>query len=123
MEEIEPGPKKLAALGVAILGAPVAWLLQLSTAWGFEEFFCRTGVGGRGAFLMIAALLTILALAISGVGYLGGTRLRRAAKDGEDPAARRDVFLGLVGILSSVLFGGLIVLTAVPLLLLDPCVS
>lgn len=123
---------------LAALAGPVIWAVHFLLVYLLAELACRTGVlSGSllGMTLLAWVTLTATLLALVVVGWVGvaafrdwqhrrggaetrrSRRLDQASRIGGSP----DGFLVLAGWVLGLLFGAMIVLTAVPILVLAPC--
>jgi hypothetical protein len=100
----------------AVLGGPVWWACHLGASYWLIPRACGWGTSWPLHAATLVLLLLIGRAALSGVQLL-----RAASADTADPDARRDVFLGWVGVSFSLLFGAVVVAEWVPSLFLDPC--
>jgi hypothetical protein len=105
-----------------LLGAPVAWTAQLVLGYGFEELACSSGSATEAIEPFIVAL-TLAAGALAGASAVAGFAIWRAARTGatEDPRGRVS-FMGFSGLILSLLFLPLIVLSGIQVAALDACV-
>ena len=114
-------------LWVAVLGAPLAWVAQLTLGYGLEEFACSHGTATR-RFLGLGVEPSLIGLTVAaaivavsgGAAGLAAHRSLSRERDG-DPRGHGG-FLAFAGLLASLLFLVLIVLGGAQLLSLDPCV-
>ena len=110
-------------LWFGVLGAPLAWTLQLVAGYGVEEAGCaegarRWGVPSHG--LQIAILCFCAAVAL-GSGLAAGWSWREAGRGRLRNRRGRVAFLGICGLLLSALFLALIVLGGAGAATLDTC--
>ena len=110
-------------LWFGLLGAPLAWALQLVVGYGVEEAGCAQGSRRWGlpthAF-QIVILCVCLAVALGSA--IAAAWSWRAAERGRVPNRRgRVAFLAYSGLLASALFLALIVLSGAGAITLDTC--
>jgi hypothetical protein len=105
-----------------LLGAPAAWAVQLVVGYGFEEAACSSG-SATGAIEPLIATLTVVAGAVAGASAASGYAIWRAVRSGttEDPRGLLS-FMGFGGLLMSLLFLPLIVVSGIQVAALDACV-
>jgi hypothetical protein len=109
---------------MGLLGAPVAWTLQLVVGYGAEEADCSRGTaasfgGAHGVAVWISVAAGVAALAsLAAAGFVWRATQRGAV----DPRGRVQ-FMAVAGLLVGALFLALIVLTAVGTTHFEPCVS
>jgi hypothetical protein len=110
-------------LWVGVLGAPLAWTLQLVAGYAAEEADCSRGTSsfdashGVTVWLSVGAGLVALASLASAALVWRWTQRRPADVRG------RVEFMAVAGLLVGALFLALIVLTAVGITHFDPCVA
>jgi hypothetical protein len=118
-----PGRQLLAWYGV--LGAPLAWTVELLAGYGTQEAACSVGSGSSslsGNANSAIGVLTAAMLLIAIGSALAARATRRALAAGEipDPRGRVD-FMARVGTIGSLLFTLAIVLSGIPIFALDSC--
>lgn len=116
-----------------LLAAPVAWAALHMFDYLWIETACRTGLltsvwAGISGVSWVVVGATLVALAFTlWAGLLSYGRWRRlrepADADQLEPIEARSHFLAASGLMVSVLFAVLIVLTGLPVLFLSPCVG
>ena len=123
-----------------LLAGPVIWAVYFLAAYAVGEFGCLSGalnyrVGGLHVLTLITVVLTAAALFGLGLMTMWTYRLWRklsppqveslAGARGSDEPRRleetRTRFVSLGGVLLAALFGFSILLSAIPLLVLEPC--
>ena len=91
---------------VAVLGAPVAWMLHLMASYAVVGLACAAGwTRADGSLVLVTAICFVAALASGGVAY------RRWRADGHAGDWERDVML--VGVIGTAVFAVAILLEAV----------
>jgi hypothetical protein len=105
-------------LWFAILVGPLAWLVELETKFALVPWTSTCPEHRRVAMLAVAGVALILTLAgvVIGLRAWGG-----ASMAGDTVAVGRARFMATLGASLCVLFVVVIVATAVPAILLDPC--
>jgi hypothetical protein len=108
---------------LGVLGAPMAWTLQLWTATGVTLAACSAA--GRAWNVPVGGLtvaVTIVAATIAALAGAGALRVLRATRGAPDePPAGRVHFLATIGVAVSFLFGCLIVMTGLGIVFHDRC--
>jgi hypothetical protein len=102
----------------ALLGGPVWWATHLGGTYWLIPRACEWGTEWP------LHLLTVAMVALCGRAWLSAVQILRAARQADpatDPTARRDVYLGWLGILLSVFFGAVTLYEGVPSVILNPC--
>jgi hypothetical protein len=100
----------------AVLGGIVWWACHLGATYWLVPRTCELG----STWPLHAITVVLLALIVrAGVSAVQLQRMGRAA--GATPAARRDVFLGWLGLAFAVFFGAVTLAEWSPVLFLDPC--
>ena len=108
-------------LGLAIAGAPLAWLAYLQIAYALVPWACRHP-GAVGRVSLYAAGVAALAGAIVALVLAWpAVRTTKRATSDDDPPGGRARFLALTGLGSSALFLLVVVVGIIPLFLLGPC--
>lgn len=110
----EPGRRL--ALWTALLGAPLAWFVQLQANYTLVRVACATG----HRWPLYAVSFAFLGAAAA-AGALGLRFHRETGVGGDPEAIQRTRFMGLVGAMVSGLFFLLIAAQAIPLFIFDPC--
>jgi hypothetical protein len=118
--ETAPPTENSFCLWLGLLGAPVAWLIQLELCYALANKACV----GWPRWSLHAGGLFFLALAI-GAGLLSWRNFKRAPKgetpDSDDSLFARASFMAQLGIQLSVLFSVLIIAQAIAGWLIEPC--
>jgi hypothetical protein len=113
----------LAVLWFGLLGAPLAWTLQLWLSYGAAEAACAPGASGTlldDTSDVSVAIIGVIAAVVAALAL--GAALRSATRvSGDDGAPSYVRFMAITGTGVSALFLATIVLGLVPLLALDPC--
>jgi hypothetical protein len=117
-----PAPVGPLALWFAILGAPIAWAVQLALGDMFSELGCEAG--GFGGLSLVLLLISLAAAVVAAwalfVAWRAHATLRSNAR--EDIPFERASFMAVAGILSSSLFLMVIVMGGfIPHLFLETC--
>jgi hypothetical protein len=116
--------KELSVDWLRMLAGPLVWAVYFFAGYGLAEFGCRAGwlagqIGGLYAASVVIIGLTIAAAAgTAAAGWRTYQRWRTRQRHGSQ--AERWLMDG-VGVMLSALFTFLIVMTGLPLLLLEPC--
>jgi hypothetical protein len=99
-----PAPVGPLALWFAILGAPIAWAIQLALGDMFSELGCEAG--GFGGLSLVLLGISVLATAVGAWALLVAWRSHRTmmAVELDDVPRERATFMALGGILVSSLF-------------------
>src|SRR3954467_1453266 len=109
-------------LWAGVLGAPFIWLIQLQTNYALVPWVCAHGKRQVIAFssLFFACLATV-----AGIFALRGYRSQEKQRVSSIQSGQFEIinFMARVGLLVSALFILLIILQAVPLFIIDPCVE
>src|SRR3954464_6738521 len=95
-------------LGFALLGAPIAWAIQLTSSYAIEEAACSTAAGEPPVLGSPTAILwgiSIGAFVVAGLAEIAGlvSWLQARSSDGPEPATRV-AFLAAAGSLAGVIF-------------------
>ncbi|MFL5981562.1 MAG: hypothetical protein ACJ74D_08485 [Gaiellaceae bacterium] len=111
-------------LWVGLLGAPAAWTLQLVLGYAAEEADCSVGTDALFDATGDVAVWLSVAAAIAAVASLGAAAFvwRRTLRRSPDPRGRVH-FMAVGGILASLLFLALIIVTGVGITYFEPCVA
>jgi hypothetical protein len=111
-----------ALLWFGVLGAPAAWVFHLVAGYGIQEADCSRG-SARWGFSShpLEIAVTAAALAIGLGALLASAWIWRTAETrGADPRGRV-AFMAFAGIISSMLFLGIIAVGGAGAAYLDPC--
>jgi hypothetical protein len=103
-----------------VVAGPLAWVLQFSVHYALGPYMCGGGTHG------LPTILTGLGLVITAAALVTAYRsLRLLHRDGETPERtrlhERSRNLAFAGILSSAFFLLVLVVTAAPIYVIDPC--
>ena len=118
-----------AALWFGVLGAPIAWVIQLLLDYSLEEWWAcspATTTAGRVLGLPVGtfALGTSAVLAVVSVAAgLVSMRCYRRIAGRDDETQGRAKWMALAGIMNSVLYLGIILASFAPPILLGTCGS
>ena len=119
---------------VEFLAGPVTWAVYFLGGYLLVEAACGIGFWANYAFLGLTVLgvvvvgLTLFALILTLVAAWAAYRDYRQIREWEDNASRqvpdegRQPFVAFTGLVMSLLFGALILLTGIPMFILRPCV-
>jgi hypothetical protein len=121
-------------LWFGVLGGAVAWSLHTVADWGIDETVCRSGhdemvgVPLRPLLAGLALLFLVITAASGVVSFRHWRRLSAGPlpeeEAGDEVAAlrrRRAGFMALVGFTANILFGLMLLLSAVAVLILPAC--
>lgn len=121
-------------LWFGVLGGAVAWSLHTVADWGIDETVCRSGhaemagVPLRPLLAGLALLFLVVTVASGVVSFRHWRRLSAgplaAEEEGDELAAlrrRRAGFMAQVGFVANILFGLMLVLSAIAVLILPAC--
>lgn len=114
----------LGVIAFASLGAPIAWVMQLSVNYVLVAYACNTGWGGiKIALALVTALFAAVAVYAGIIAYSNWKRLPTDGDflDSIGETETRGPFLMSVGVLTSGLFVLLIVLSGIPPLFVPVC--
>jgi hypothetical protein len=109
----------------AVLGAPLAWASEFAIGYWATQATCS--VPGAewdvhlnlwGVVLMVAAFCVAAAAGLVAVGMFRGTR---EAEEDDSPPQGRVYFLAMVGMVVTVLFTFMIVMTGLGIVILPNC--
>ena len=108
-----------------VLGAPLAWTVELLAGYGTQEAACAVGStsttlsgNANSAIGAITAAMLLVALG----GLLAARSTTRALRAGEIPDPRgRVAFMARFATITSLLFSLAIVLSGIPILALESC--
>jgi hypothetical protein len=108
-----------------VLGAPLAWTIELLAGYGTQEASCSPGSTSSsltGNANSAIGVLTVAMLLVATGGVLAARATRRRLESGEiaDPRGRVD-FMARVGMIGSLLFALAIVLSGIPILAIESC--
>src|SRR5688572_19515828 len=109
------------ATGLGILAAPAAYAIVAVTNYFLAPAVCQMGLGGISLLRIVTFLITLLGLVVAvWGGYLSYRNVQRAraAGAGADDSRR---FVGVGGIMLSVLFSALIIIAGLSGLAMRPC--
>lgn len=123
------------SLWLGVLGMPITWFIYLVLGWGISELGCKLGLGNFQLFglnsvvtwIAIATVIALLAAIGTGVVAIRNWRLvGRGESLVEDPVTadktlERRQFMAQLGVMLSLLFLLLIILSAIPPFVLPPC--
>jgi len=114
-----------AILAFAVLGAPIAWAVQLVSGYAVEEAACSTATGETPVLDSPATVLWAISLGAFAVACLAGVAglvsWTRARPTRGPELAGRVAFLGAAGALAALVFLEAIVLSAIAFIPFDPC--
>jgi hypothetical protein len=114
----DPGHRTVIRRLDAVFGGPVWWATHLAGMYWLVPRACRWGTEWpMHAWTALMALLCVRA-GISSVQLIRAARLEDT--DADTPA-RRDLYLGWLGLLFSIFFGAVTVFEGIPAAILDPC--
>jgi hypothetical protein len=103
-----------------MLGTPILWAVQLLLMYALVPYVCHHG----HTWLLYATTLAFVGLAAL-VGYLAFVSWKRSGAEIENmdtgDSLARSRFMAMLGVLSAIIFGMLIVWQGIPSLILDPC--
>lgn len=133
MQDIKLEHQSMARLWIGLFGSPVVWMAHFMLIWAIVEGGCLTGVSDRSVlgisvvqFFVIVTSLLGLAL-VAGVGWIGyrnwqHNRAVDASGDGRIArAVERTHFMAVTGMIFSVLFFTMILLSTLPVFVLPVC--
>jgi hypothetical protein len=107
-----------AALCWGVLGGPLGWLLNLQICYALAERICFTH-SRVGVYLTTCASLAMATTAfVASLRAMGPDHLADTELESESAVAR---FIGSVGLMSSVLFGLIIIAQLIAIGMVDPC--
>lgn len=109
--------REVALLWAALLSGPVTWAAAFNLDYALVRVACAKDTMLPLHLVTLGALAVVLA-----GGAVAWTRWRRLDR-GEGGAADRARFMAIVALLSSLLFGGLLVAQWIPKLVLHPCMA
>lgn len=108
------------ALGFAILGGPIAWMLQHAVSYFLVTLTCTSGWGGLGLGIGISTVVfATIALAAGVVAYREWQRASARPESGDQ--VHRTRFLTMMGWVLAAVFVLVIVLTGLPPFFMPPC--
>ncbi|MDQ3986341.1 MAG: hypothetical protein M3280_07575 [Actinomycetota bacterium] len=115
-------------LWFGVLGAPTAWAVQLLLTYSLEEWFaCSRSVQDSGEVLglgvrtVATAVTSLLALVAVVAGIVSVSCFRKLRRIADGDALERAHWMALAGIMNSVLYFMIILLSYGPPALLDVC--
>jgi hypothetical protein len=104
----------------AVLLAPITWLLQFQIRYSLVDWVCAS----HKTFVLHLVSLICLAIIIGG-GVLSWTSWVRAGKKWPSDSAggpeMRNLFLAMLGLLSSSMFALVTIAQAIPAFIINPC--
>jgi hypothetical protein len=114
-----------AALWFGVLAGPAAWSLQVLIGYGAEEIACSSGsqteeLAGIGIETLIVAANAALT-AITLVALVVSARRFQIDRRGDPTTGARATWMGLAGVMVSVLFLVVLLSGFVPMLFLTTC--
>jgi hypothetical protein len=114
----DPGHRTVIRRLDAVFGGPVWWAMHLAGMYWLVPRTCRWGnEWPMHTWTVLMALLCVRA-GISSVQIMRAARLEDTATD---TPARRDLYLGWLGLLFSIFFGAVVVFEGIPAAILNPC--
>jgi hypothetical protein len=135
-----PGPVRLGlraapwVLWFGVLGGAVAWSLHTVADWGIDETVCRSGhaemvgVPLRPLLAGLALLFLVVTVASGVVAFRHWRRLSAGPLPGEEEGdelaalrRRRAGFMAQVGFVANILFGLMLLLSAIAVVILPAC--
>lgn len=129
--EAEPadGRRRGRAIAFALIGAPIAWFVQLDADYALFAVRCFEGPERRIAladpsfWVRPAAILAyLICLALAAATIPVSLRIRRRASAGDpDGKTSRDCFLGLCGLMIGIGFTATIAVSGLALLTVPAC--
>jgi hypothetical protein len=119
------GPRRQLLAWYGVLGAPLAWTVELLAGYGTQEAACSAGststsLAGNANSAIGVLTVAMLLVALGGALAARATRHALAAGQVPDPRGRID-FMSRVGTIGSLLFTLAIVLSGIPIFALDSC--
>ena len=119
---LEPAQVNRALIWFVLLGGATAWTLHLLLAYAVAEFGCLSGMGETraGGLTLVAWMLlgvSVLAAGLAGVAIGVSVRFHRRlrAAAGGDEGGRATAFSVRLGLISNVVFGGVILVQTIPI--------
>jgi hypothetical protein len=108
-----------------VLGAPLAWTVELLAGYGTQEAACAAGstpTTFSGNASSAIGVITVALLFVALGGLLAARATAHALREGEIPDPRgRVAFMARFGTIASLLFSLAIVLSGIPVLALESC--
>jgi hypothetical protein len=108
-----------------VLGAPLAWTVELLAGYGVQEAGCAAGSTSTslsGNANSAIGAITVVTLLVALGGLLAARATARALRAGEIPDPRdRVAFMTRFGTIASLLFSLAIVLSGIPIFALESC--
>jgi hypothetical protein len=121
-------------LWFGVLGGAVAWSLHTVADWGIDETVCRSGhaemvgVPLRPLLAGLALLFLVVTVASGVVAFRHWQRLSAGPLPGEEEGdelaalrRKRAGFMAQVGFVANILFGLMLLLSAIAVLILPAC--
>lgn len=109
------------ALAFAILGGPIAWMLQHVVSYFLVTLTCTSGWGGLSLGIVISTVaFATIAVAAGTVAYREWQRATARPESGGDQV-HRTRFLTMMGWVLAAVFALVIVLTGLPPFFMPPC--
>jgi hypothetical protein len=105
------------------LAGPLAWTAQLVIGYSAEEADCSRGGGAFDSAHPVNLAVSVAAAAVTLLSLAVAVTLRRQAREGGGDERGRVAFMAAGGILVSLLFLALIVVTAVGTMHFEPCTA
>ncbi|MEX1177983.1 MAG: hypothetical protein WEB09_05940 [Nitriliruptor sp.] len=102
----------------ALIGGPVWWATHLGLTYWLVPRACEWQATWP------LHLVTIVTVALCGRAWLSAVQVLRGARladPAQDPTARRDIYLGWIGILLAIFFGAVTLYEGIPAVILNPC--
>lgn len=94
----------------ALIVTPAIWGARLLAGWAVAEVACKGTWAGEPRYIVIQTLIGIASLAlVIGAGLAAVSAMRHNSESLEFDSPNAYVFLGISGVLSTVIFGLLIV--------------
>jgi hypothetical protein len=121
-EQIKPVDERTGyrLLWLGVLLAPIVWLIQFQLRYSLVEPLCHRGI--RFPLYIISAVFFILIIMGGLLSWrnwvLAGKRL---PSDKQSDPRERNLFLALLGILTSALFALLLIAQTIASIMIDPC--
>jgi hypothetical protein len=111
--------------GFALLGPPIAWVLQFVLGYGVTEAACGpAGSELKPPFHAWEVVTTAAAAVVAVTGAVAAVKAYRAVRDAEDddpPPRGLVLFLSLVAMVSTPLFLAIILMSGIGALVLHEC--
>ena len=117
--EAEENPTHIFAQWFGVLGGPIAWAMQLQANYALVPPACQNGDLKRVHMVSaICLLLTVGALVVARGSW---AKTKNKTPGSREPAEARSAFMGLLGMLISLLFALVIIAQWMPVLFFNPC--